>query len=190
MGVSGTEEDLRRIKSLRSPPISPAVAPSPAPSLLTQVARLTPHLYLAPATALTPDRLNDSRISLVVNVTKELPLLPLDGARSLRIGVSDDTLANIFSYFRSITDAIQGEVDKGGVVLVHCVAGVSRSATICLAYLIRHNHMSLQQAWQHVKKVRPWVKPNKGFLQQLSDWEKMMRPGEMPSQLPLTDGTR
>ena len=109
MGVSGTEEDLRRIKSLRSPPISPAVAPVPAstPSLLTQVARLTPHLYLAPATALTPDRLNDSRISLVVNVTKELPLLPLDGARSLRIGVSDDTLANIFSYFRSITDAIQ-----------------------------------------------------------------------------------
>ena len=85
---------------------------------------------------------------------------------------------------------MKGEVDKGGVVLVHCVAGVSRSATICLAYLVSHNHMSLQQAWQHVKKVRPWVKPNKGFLQQLSDWEKMMRPGEMPSQLPLTDGTR
>ena len=58
---------------------------------------------------------------------------------------------------------------------MHCVAGVSRSATLCLAYLTRY-YCSLEEAWQHAKTIRPWVRPNYSFMEQLEQWEKVVRP--------------
>lgn len=61
---------------------------------------------------------------------------------------------------------------KGGKTLVHCVAGVSRSATICLAYLVKYQQMTLEQAYRHVKKRRSVIHPNAGFWRQLIDYER------------------
>lgn len=63
----------------------------------------------------------------------------------------------------------------GGLTLVHCVAGVSRSATLCLAYLVKHRGMSLREAYVHLKKARPCVRPNCGFFNQLIDFERKTR---------------
>lgn len=60
---------------------------------------------------------------------------------------------------------------SGGKTLVHCVAGVSRSATLCIAYLMKYQHMSLLQAYNYVKSKRPQIKPNNGFFRQLIDYE-------------------
>ena len=56
-------------------------------------------------------------------------------------------------------------------VLVHCVAGISRSATVVLAFLIKHENCTLQEAHDMVIDKRP-IKPNKGFWQLLQKWEK------------------
>ena len=138
------------------------------------MACITPYLYLSAATALDNNILG-GKVSLVINATKDLPLYPLAGARSIRVGVDDDCKDNIYKHLASMTTAIREEVEVGGVVLVHCVAGVSRSATICLAYLTRY-YCSLREAWQHVKTIRPWVRPNYNFMQQLGEWEKLVRP--------------
>lgn len=45
-------------------------------------------------------------------------------------------------------------VTNGGVVLVHCVAGVSRSVTLCLAYLVKWQKMTLRNAYHHMKQRR------------------------------------
>jgi hypothetical protein len=58
-----------------------------------------------------------------------------------------------------------------GSVLVHCAAGVSRSATVVLGYLMARQNLSLAAALQHLKEVRPWVSPNPGFMQQLEAYE-------------------
>uniref|UniRef100_A0A671PFG7 Protein phosphatase Slingshot homolog 3-like n=1 Tax=Sinocyclocheilus anshuiensis TaxID=1608454 RepID=A0A671PFG7_9TELE len=51
-------------------------------------------------------------------------------------------------------------------LLVHCIDGVSRSATFFLAYLMIHHEMLLEDAIDHVIDKR-WIRPNRDFLKQL-----------------------
>lgn len=55
-------------------------------------------------------------------------------------------------------------------VLVHCAVGVSRSASLVLAYLMVHHGFTLLQAINQVKEHR-WIFPNRGFLKQLQALE-------------------
>ncbi|ORX81556.1 hypothetical protein BCR32DRAFT_203693, partial [Anaeromyces robustus] len=56
-------------------------------------------------------------------------------------------------------------------VLVHCHAGVSRSSTIILAYLMRYKGMTLYDAWCSTFKIRPIIRPNDGFAIALQEYE-------------------
>jgi protein tyrosine phosphatase len=58
-----------------------------------------------------------------------------------------------------------------GAVLVHCMAGISRSATIVIAYLMKEKQMGFQEAYAYVKKKRSIVFPNSGFRHQLREFE-------------------
>uniref|UniRef100_A0A8C9KK42 Dual specificity protein phosphatase n=1 Tax=Panthera tigris altaica TaxID=74533 RepID=A0A8C9KK42_PANTA len=58
-------------------------------------------------------------------------------------------------------------------ILVHCVMGRSRSATLVLAYLMIHKNMTLVDAIQQVAKNR-CVLPNRGFLKQLRELDKQL----------------
>ncbi len=60
-----------------------------------------------------------------------------------------------------------------GAILVHCAAGVSRSATIVAAYLMVTHQISAAEAVLGVHQARPCVCPNLGFLRQLLRFERM-----------------
>ncbi|XP_029108511.1 dual specificity protein phosphatase 26 [Scleropages formosus] len=62
----------------------------------------------------------------------------------------------------------------GGKILVHCAVGVSRSATLVLAYLMIRQNMTLVEAIKTVKGHRGVV-PNRGFLRQLSGLDSILR---------------
>ena len=51
-------------------------------------------------------------------------------------------------------------------MIVHCAVGVSRSASLVLAYLMIRHHYPLLDAIHKVKEQR-WIFPNRGFLKQL-----------------------
>eukprot|EP00730_Choanoeca_flexa_P013307 TRINITY_DN5181_c0_g1_i1.p1 TRINITY_DN5181_c0_g1~~TRINITY_DN5181_c0_g1_i1.p1 ORF type:complete len:235 (+),score=48.67 TRINITY_DN5181_c0_g1_i1:254-958(+) len=53
------------------------------------------------------------------------------------------------------------------VVFVHCQAGVNRSATLCLAYLMLSQRMALLPAVKHCARRRPCILRNEGFIEQL-----------------------
>jgi len=53
---------------------------------------------------------------------------------------------------------------QGGKVYVHCVQGVSRSATVCLAYLIYNQRMTFNEAHLYLKERRPIANPNMTFI--------------------------
>ena len=52
-------------------------------------------------------------------------------------------------------------------VLVHCVAGISRSPTLAMAYLMRSRSLTCDEAYKFVKQRRPSVSPNLNFMGQL-----------------------
>lgn len=55
-------------------------------------------------------------------------------------------------------------------VFVHCAAGVSRSASFVIAYLMKSKLMPYLDAYALVKCKRPIIKPNSGFVKQLEEY--------------------
>lgn len=62
---------------------------------------------------------------------------------------------------------------QNGRILVHCNAGVSRSASVCIAYLMFHRKMDFTAAYSHVKSKRECIRPNDGFLKQLKQMDRL-----------------
>jgi len=62
-------------------------------------------------------------------------------------------------------------IKGGGCVLVHCAAGMSRSVTVVLAYLLLHTNRTLREAFHLVHGSRPGIWPNDGFMAALIDKE-------------------
>jgi protein-tyrosine phosphatase len=69
---------------------------------------------------------------------------------------------------------IRMAVSDGGVVLVHCHAGISRSVTVMLAYLMFFEGMILEDALKHLRQRRPQANPNRGFMRCLKKFENQL----------------
>ncbi|CAI5448993.1 unnamed protein product [Caenorhabditis angaria] len=67
---------------------------------------------------------------------------------------------------------VKESIEKKENILVHCLVAVSRSVTICLAYLMFKNQWSLQKSLKYMKEIRPAISPSNGFLEQLKIFEK------------------
>eukprot|EP00455_Lapot_gusevi_P056251 TRINITY_DN9311_c0_g1_i1.p1 TRINITY_DN9311_c0_g1~~TRINITY_DN9311_c0_g1_i1.p1 ORF type:complete len:244 (-),score=40.61 TRINITY_DN9311_c0_g1_i1:126-857(-) len=74
----------------------------------------------------------------------------------------------ILQCLQFISDAIAG----GGRVLVHCLEGRSRSASIVIAYLMHSQKLSYQDALALVRSKRPIAEPNEGFAEQLRRFQQ------------------
>jgi predicted protein tyrosine phosphatase len=85
------------------------------------------------------------------------------GVEYLVIAAEDAPEYPLDRHFAGCLAFIQGAIRSRGVVLVHCHAGVSRSASIVLLHLMINSGLPLTEAWSHLQAVRPFVRPNPGF---------------------------
>lgn len=93
-----------------------------------------------------------------------------DAAMPMQVGDLDLAIGD---YFIAATDFIESHLQIGNSnVFIHCCGGVSRSATLTLAYLIRKKKLRLRDAFQYLKLQRPQIGPNGGFMMALSELEK------------------
>ncbi len=86
------------------------------------------------------------------------------------IDIEDDMRENIIKYFKECFDIIE----KADKIFIHCMAGVSRSATIVISYLMWKEKKSLDEILKKVKEKR-FVSPNFGFMEQLKIFEKLLK---------------
>ncbi|UYV66581.1 DUSP3 [Cordylochernes scorpioides] len=90
------------------------------------------------------------------------------GIQFLGIEALDHVCFKLDNYFDKAANFIQKALESGGKVLVHCRAGISRSATLVIAFLMIKKGLSVQEALKTVRAKRAII-PNDGFLRQLCE---------------------
>jgi atypical dual specificity phosphatase len=84
---------------------------------------------------------------------------------------------NIIDYFEECNEFIDQALEGGGRVFVHCAMGVSRSATVVVAYMMYKQKYRWRPALQYVTSKHPETQPNFGFLDQLKQYEASLDQG-------------
>ncbi|XP_003970119.1 dual specificity protein phosphatase 22-A [Takifugu rubripes] len=94
-----------------------------------------------------------------------------EGMKYLCIHAADASSQNLLQHFKECISFIHECRLNGGTCLVHCLAGVSRSTTMVVAYLMTVTHYRWDECLSAVKAVRSFVGPNYGFQQQLQEYQ-------------------
>ncbi|KAH1171879.1 dual specificity protein phosphatase 14-like [Mauremys mutica] len=158
-----------------APPAAKPAPGAPPASALGGIAQISPCLYLCSGNAAANRQLVAARaVTCVVNATLEIPNANWPDIEYVKVPVPDLPHAPLGLYFDSVADRIHQTGKRNGRTLVHCVAGVSRSASLCIAYLMKYHRLSLLDAHQWVRSRRPVVRPNAGFWRQLIEYERRL----------------
>ena len=88
------------------------------------------------------------------------------------IDIDDSPEENVRIHFDQVHEWVNLSKSKLENSLIVCTAGISRSVTFVLSYLIKFEKMSLKDAYAHVKWIWIFIQPNAGFMRQLEDYEK------------------
>jgi len=125
-------------------------------------------LYLGDrVTASDIDRLTALRITHVLNATEDVSNFFEDSPslQYMRCSIKDsaDAATAMADSFPACVAFLDSCRNCGGRVLVHCRAGVSRSATIVIGYLMQYHRWDLRTALRFVDQRR-FVQPNSGFI--------------------------
>ncbi|CAH8668632.1 unnamed protein product [Heterobilharzia americana] len=123
------------------------------------ISQILPFLYLG-----------NARDSQDVDLLRKLKVthITLNHIQYLRIPASDTTDQNLRPAFDRAVQFIEKARKQSGIVLVHCLAGVSRSAAVVIAYLLYSNRtLNLFKALEYVQARRSVAGPNLHFMGQL-----------------------
>ena len=131
-------------------------------------------LYLGSfANACDLDELKRNNIKYILNCAVECKNenLPSD-IKELHLKLVDEPEFDITKHFKQTNDFINKVRTAGGNLLVHCKVGLSRSPTVIIAYLIKYYEFTADSAINFIKRKRPQIIPNQGFIKQLYEYEK------------------
>ncbi|KAI8388240.1 protein-tyrosine phosphatase-like protein [Radiomyces spectabilis] len=117
--------------------------------------------------------LNKNRITRILSLGHFKPLYaPTEFVHEI-IPIADNPESNIIQHFPKTFELIDTWIAQGQNILVHCLAGVSRSPTVVTAYLMKKRQLHPKAALAVIKQMRPFVNPNPGFMNQLRLYQDM-----------------
>ncbi|CAM9823773.1 unnamed protein product [Lampetra planeri] len=170
-------ENASRVDT-RTPPLAQPVS-SPSLHLRdTGPTCILPYLYLgSQRDVLNKEVMLLSGITHVLNASVGCPRPDfIPEGNFLRVPVHDSYCEKILPWLDCTANFIEGVRERGSRVLVHCLAGISRSATVAIAYVMRCKRLSSDDAYRFVKEKRPSISPNFNFLGQLLEYEPAASP--------------
>lgn len=115
--------------------------------------------------------LKEKNVKTVVTVAAGLAIHHPSNIKNVVYPVWDMVNFDISKYFSKGYEAIENGL-KEGSVLVHCAAGISRSASMVIAYLMKKNGMKFEEVFREVRSRRRVICPNQGFIVQLKKFDK------------------
>ncbi|CAO3641834.1 unnamed protein product [Mucor fragilis] len=147
----------------------------PGGILITSVSQqVIPHVWLGGYKALeTVEFLEKNKIICILTLGHFKPCYSPGRFLHKIIPITDNPEANIIQYFPESTAFIDQAIKEDHNILVHCLAGVSRSPTILTAYLMATQKLRWKEALAIIKQTRPFVNPNPGFIEQLKLFQEM-----------------
>lgn len=117
---------------------------------------------------------DDLNLTHIVNVSRNHEN-KFPSIKYLRLEVDDELDSNLFDRFQEACSFIDEvfALEKS-CVLVHCTMGVSRSASVVIAYLMHSRRISCKDSFEFVRERRQGIRPNRAFAKQLCAWEKQL----------------
>lgn len=123
-------------------------------------------------------RLKDLRITHIISVLSGFtPPYPED-FNYLVINALDSVNTDIQESFSKSNEFIDDAFGNCGNVLIHCMAGRSRSATILSAFMIKTFGSTVETTLSLIKKERSIIDPNEYFKEQLRIYYDMCYPSK------------
>lgn len=168
-----------------------------APSLaqikaVGDIHEVVPNLFIGNMWSTTPQSLYQNDINIVLNVAgphadmckgkyklQKHVVLTIDDTPD----ASKQMLSQVIPKTIRLLEAyLHPEAPQKHRILIHCQAGVSRSATIIIAWLMKAYGMSRDEALTFLRSRRSIVNPNEGFMRVLAQYEKYLRRFHAPRQ--------
>lgn len=120
--------------------------------------------------------LMENKISAIVSICPDVsaPQLPDLIKEHIIIPILDSEKAEILNELDRVSDFIDRNFEEGNAILVHCMAGSSRSAAFVIGFLMRKNSWCFEKAYLFAKGKRAQVFPNSGFQRQLRIYERQL----------------
>ncbi|CAF1361387.1 unnamed protein product, partial [Didymodactylos carnosus] len=133
------------------------------------------HLYLGSEwNASNYEELKANNVGYILNVSREIDNFFPGQFKYLNVRVHDNDEADLLKEWEKTYRFINEAKANNQACLVHCKMGISRSASTVLAYLMKENSHTLNDALDHVKKRRSCINPNGGFRSQLQVYEGIL----------------
>ena len=178
---------------------------------MSNLNEITSNIYCSDYnTACNAEILNDNRIYTVISLgdsksTEVLNEYKKRKIHNVQFTIEDNPRQNMADVFLETYNIIKDTVSDGRKILIHCNAGVSRSSSVIIAYLIRRQYLISYKKYKvmldendadmyknlqdlsalntskllgvikFIKRARPCICPNPGFVQQLFLYERYLK---------------
>jgi protein-tyrosine phosphatase len=146
-------------------------------NIVPNQSEIIPNLWIGNyKSALNKDFLTKNNIKLIINCSKTLEFTDLQNIIKIRLSVNDDRKNisdhNMIKLFPTVYNTIDNNLSNNNGILIHCKAGMQRSATITALYLMKKNNIHFSQVKKIIRKKRNIVfRPFTNFIKTITFFE-------------------
>lgn len=139
------------------------------------MSRILDNLVLASSFEIMSYKLYE-KSSIIINAAIEVHIPSIPNLTVIDLNWQDSPMQDINkdNLLLKLIQLIDSYICENKTVVVNCYAGISRSSTIVIAYLMAKNRWSLEESINFVKSRRSIVNPNEGFIKQLKNIEPVL----------------